>query len=281
VWVNQIAAGLEAVWKNVMPALSVQLDLDPRPAHANAHDLTSVLEAILAHARQNMEAGASIWLDTSRKGRGGMSEHVCARVTYLSARETVDSVDRAFDPSGEGAWDGLPAAYAVARQMGAILTARHEGKHTVTFEIFLPTVDAASAGVPARSVERPVILLIEPDSAISGRLHEWFDRHGYNVLAAANCEEALVAAELFEGQIPLVIANPAEDDSGRAGLTATLQARRPGTCLRLFDGHWLERNQAGALPAGSAGGRAVDGPSLLEWANAVLGPARAQVSSGD
>ncbi len=280
VWVNRIAAELEAVWKNVMPALSLQLDLDPRPAHANARELTSVLEAILAHARRNMEGGASIWLDTSRTDHGGTSEYVCARVTYLSARETVDSVDRAFDPSGEGRWDGLPAAYAVARQMGAILTARHEGKHTVTFEILLPTVDAASAVVPARSVERPVILLIEPDSAISARLHEWFDRHGYNVLAAANCEEALVAAELYEGQIPLVIANPAENDQGRAGLTATLEAARPGTCLRLFDGQWQERNPARALPAGSAAGPSVDGQALLEWANAVLGPVRAQVSSG-
>ncbi|MGA2184461.1 MAG: response regulator [Bryobacteraceae bacterium] len=279
VWVNQIVAGLEPAWKNVMPALTLQLDMDPRPAHANARELTRVLETILQHARQNMEAGASIWMDTARSQMGGTSEWVRARVSYASAGETVDSVGRVFDPSWEGKWERLPLAYGLTRQMGGILTARHEGKYIVTFEILLPSVEAAAAGAPAQWTERPVILLIEPNSAISGRLHAWFDRHGYNVLEAATCQEALLAAELYEGPIPLTIANPAEDDLGRAGLAATMRAVRPGTCLRLFDGYWQERPNAGAVEPGSAGHPA-DGPELLEWANTILGPSRAQVSSG-
>ena len=279
VWVNQVVAGLEPAWRNVMPALTLQLDMDPRPAHANARELTRVLETILQHARQNMEAGASIWMDTSCARMGGIPEWVRVRVSYASAGETVDSVERAFDPSWEGKWEGLPLAYGLTRQMGGILTARHEGKFTVTFEILLPSVEAAAAGVPAQWAERPVILLIEPDSAISGRLHAWFDRHGYNVLEAATCQEAVLAAELYEGPIPLAIANPAEDDPGRGGLTATLRAVRPGTCLRLFDGCWQERHNAAAVAPGLAG-HPVGGPELLEWANTVLGPSRAQVTSG-
>jgi hypothetical protein len=163
--------------------------------------------------------------------------------------------------------------------MGGILTARHEGKHTVTFEILLPSVEAAAAGAPSLWVERPVILLIEPSSAISGRLHAWFDRHGYNVLEAATCQEALLAAELYEGPIPLAVGNPAADDPGKSSLTETLRATRPGTCLRLFDGDWQERTKEGAVEPGSAG-HPVSGPELLEWANTILGPSRAQVSSG-
>jgi PAS domain S-box-containing protein len=279
VWVNQIVAGLERVWKSIIPALALQFDMDPRPAHANPRELTRVLETILQHVWLNVEAGGSTWMDTSRSRVGGMSEWVRVRVSYGSAGETADAVERAFDPSWEGKWEGLPLAYGLIRQMGGILTARHEGKHIVTLEILLPSVEAAAAGVPSEWAERPVILLIEPNAAISGRLHAWFDRHGYNVLEAAACQEALVAAELYEGPIPLAIANPAEDDPGRGGLAATLRAVRPGTSLRIFDGRWQERRNTAAPEPGSDG-HPVNGAELLEWANTVLGPARAQVSSG-
>ncbi len=279
VWVNQIVAGLEASWKNIMPALTLQLDLDPRPAHANARELTRILETILQHARQHMEAGGSIWMDTSRSRKGGASEWVRARVSYASAEETADSVERVFDPCWEENWEGMARAYGLTRQMGGILTARHEGKYVVTFEMLLPTVEADAAGAGVEWAERPVILLIEPDSALGGRLHAWFDRHGYNVLEAATCREALVAAELYEGPIPLAIANPAVDDPGRNDLVATMRKVRPGTCLRMFDGCWQEHGNGAAVAPGPAG-HPVNSVELLEWANATLGPCRALVSSG-
>jgi two-component system, cell cycle sensor histidine kinase and response regulator CckA len=277
VWVNRVVAALEPAWRNVMPALTLQLDTDPRPAHANARELARILEIILLHARQNMRAGGSTWMDTSRTRMGGTFEWVRARVSYASAGETVDSVERAFDPSWEGKWEGLPLAYGITRQMGGVLTARYEGVYTVTFEILLPSVEAAATGVPAQWTERPVILLIEPDSAISGRLHAFFDGHGYNVLEAATCQEALQAAGLYEGHIPLMIANPAEDDPGRNGLAATLSAERPETFLRLFDGRWEERQNAAAIEPGHP----VFGPELLAWVDSVLGPSRAQGWSGE
>jgi PAS domain S-box-containing protein len=279
VWVNQIVAGLEPGWKNVMPALTLQLDMDPRPARANARELTRVFETILQHAWQDMESGASIWMDTSQARMGGMSDWVRARVSYASAGKAVNSMDRLFDPCGDGKWEGLPLAYGLMKQMGGILTARQEGRSTVIFEILLPSTEVVAAGAPAQWAERPVILLIEPNSAISGRLHSWFDRHGYNVLEAATCQEAVLAAELYEGSVPLAIANPAVDDPGRGGLAATLKKVRPETCLRLFDGRWEERHDAAALKPGSAGHPA-GAPELLEWANTMLGPCRAQVSSG-
>ncbi|MFZ0635077.1 MAG: response regulator, partial [Candidatus Acidiferrales bacterium] len=246
VWVNQIVASLESAWKYVMPALALRLDADPRPAHANTVALTRVVEEILHHALRNMDAGASIWMDTSRSPMAGASEWVRLRVSYASAGETADSVERVLDPSWQGRWEGVPLAYGLTRQMDGILTARLEGKYTVTFEILLPPVDAASAAARAQWEERPVILLIEPDSSISRRLHSWFDRHGYNVLEAGTCQEGLIAAELYEGNIPVVLANPAEDDPGKGGLAATMNIIRPGSRLRLFDGRWEERGTASA-----------------------------------
>jgi PAS domain S-box-containing protein len=277
VWVNQIVAGLEPAWKSVMPGLVVQFDMDPRPAHANECELTRVLELILQHARQKMEATGSVWMDTSPRRMGGLSEWVRVRLSYASAGDTAWLLDRAFDPSWEAMWEGLPLAYASIREMGGILTARLEGKRIATFEILLPSVEAVTAGVPALWAERPVILLIEPNAAISRRLHFWLDRHGYNVLEAATCQEALIAAELYEGPIPVAIANPAEDDPGRDIFAARMGAARPTTCLRQFDGLWGEH--ASALEAATTSAPA-DGPGLLTWLDAVLGPSRAQVSSG-
>jgi hypothetical protein len=57
VWVNQIVSGLAATWKNIRPALTLLLDTDPRPAHANSHELTRVLEAIL----NGWRSGCGCW----------------------------------------------------------------------------------------------------------------------------------------------------------------------------------------------------------------------------
>jgi hypothetical protein len=274
VWVNQILSALEPAWKNVIPALTLQLDSDPRPAHANPRELTRVLETILLHARKSMQPGGSVWMDTSRFLMGGMSEWVRARVSYTSSRETADSVERAFDPSWEGKWEGLPLAYGITRQMGGVLTARQEGKRMVAFEVLLPSVEAVATGVAPEWEERPVILLIEPNSAISRQLHYWFDRSGYNILEASTCQEAVAAAELYEGHIPLVIGNPSAEDPGRAGLDEALRRIRPATYLRLFDGQWQETGN-GAVEICNP----LSGARLLEWVNSVLGPSRAHVSS--
>jgi PAS domain S-box-containing protein len=274
VWVNQVLSTLEPAWRNVMPALTLQLDVDPRPAYANSRELTRVMETILLHARKSMQPGGSVWMETSRFLMGGLSEWVRARVSYASSRETADSVERAFDPSWEGKWEGLPLAYGLTRQMGGVLTARQEGKRMVTFEVLLPSIEATSASVPAEWGERPVILLIEPDSEIRRRLHYWFDRGGYNVLEASSCQEAVAAAELYEGHIPLAIGNPSAEDPGRAELDEALRRIRPATYLRLFDGRWQEPGNGAAEICNP-----LSGARLLEWVNSVLGPSRAYVSS--
>ena len=144
----------------------------------------------------------------------------------------------------------------------------------VTFEVLLPSVEAVATGVAPEWEERPVILLIEPNSAISRRLHYWFDRSGYNILEASTCQDAVAAAELHEGHIPLVIANPSADDPGRAELDEALRRIRPATYLRLFDGQWQDPGNGAAEICNP-----VSGARLLEWVNSVLGPSRAYVSS--
>ena len=49
--------------------------------------------------------------------------------------------------------------------------------------------------LPPQGEEEPVLLVIERNSEVRRLLHAYFDQHGYHVLEAADCEEALLLAQ--------------------------------------------------------------------------------------
>jgi PAS domain S-box-containing protein len=240
--------------------LKLRLEPDPRPVYADPWQLSKVLEIILAHAADSMDEGAGISLDTSRAEFKGMREWVRIRIAYISTREAADDLGRAFDPSWDGDLEGVPFAYGLVRRMGGLLTARLQG-NTISFEIYLPSVQAAAAGASPESAVRPSVLLIEPNSRVRRMLREHFEQHGYNLLEVADCEEALRLAELYERRIHLAIANPGKDDAGRAKLAEALEALKPGVRVRLLEGYSDESNEAAHLTRWD----------LLKWANDTVG----------
>ena len=123
--------------------------------------------------------------------------------------------------------------------MGGLARARLERGHTVCFEIFLPRVEAVAAGSSAPVMDEPAVVLIEPNPEMRRILHVHFEEYGFNLLEAASCEEAFVLAELYEGPIPLVIANPGDADQARTQGRGALRGDRSGH-PRAADG-WLRR----------------------------------------
>jgi CheY-like chemotaxis protein len=147
--------------------------------------------------------------------------------------------------------------------MGGLISARMLEKSNVAFEVYLPSVKVAAAGLPLEQPEKPVMLLIDANPESRRLLHTHFELHGYHVLEAGTCDEALRMAESSEHAIRLVLANPAKEDERKAELVGTLVHNRPGVHLRIFDGYRDEGHASGQ--------RYLTKWDLLEWANDILG----------
>jgi CheY-like chemotaxis protein len=260
--VNEVLSELEKTWRPSLPGLQVQLDPTPRPVHADLRELVRVLEVLLQHARHWMASGGPIAVDASGAELEGLHEWVRVRVSYRTAGEDAERLDRAFDPSWDGNWDGLPFTYGIAKRMGGLLKAHMEPDKTVVFSVYLPSVEALGAGASMDGREDPVLLVIERNSEVRRLLHAYFDQHGYHVLEAANCEEALLMSQGSERAIRLVIANPAADDKFGPELSARLLEMNPAASVRFIEDYREEEE---------TGWHYVTKWDLLEWANQELG----------
>jgi two-component system cell cycle sensor histidine kinase/response regulator CckA len=269
---NDVLTRLESAWKRVLPSLSVRLDPNPRPVLTDSWQLTRALVGVLLHARNWMDAGAGLSVEVSRAEHEPMRQWVRIRVSYPSALEDPESLERAFEPSWSGEPEELPMSYALIRKMNGLLAARLEGGGMVYFDIYLPQVESAvAAATPGRAGE-PAVMLVEPNSEVRRILASHFEQHGYGVLEAATCGEALLLAELYDGPIPLAIANPGKGNETSKELTAALHSLKPGVSVRLLDGYWEEPDRGG--PSGSQPGyRFLTKWDILEWAK-KLGPDR-------
>ena len=263
VQVNEILKRLAAVWKEALPGFTLDLDADTRPVQADSRELTRALDLILQHAHHWMDAGCGIAISASGAELEGLENWLRIRISYTSTSENASAIEHVFDPSWDGNWEGLPFVYGLIKRMGGLINARLEGRGKVTFAVYLPSIKVAATGAPLEHVERPAVLLIDANAESRRVLHTHFEQHGYHVLEARDCDEALLLAESFQQPVRLVLANPAKEDQRRADLVGTLVHNKPGIYLRIFDGY-QEGDQASEK-------RYLTKWDLLEWANDVLG----------
>ncbi len=134
-----------------------------------------------------------------------------------------DLLDKIFEPFfttkavGEGTGMGLATVYGIVQQAhGHITVGNLEGAGAV-FRIFLPIAsDEDLAQVvpaePAKTVPRDLsgagrILFVEDEAAVRGIAARLLRERGYDVIEAADGEEALEVAEANAGQIDMLISD--------------------------------------------------------------------------
>ena len=271
--VNEVLARLEAAWKTSLPTLTLRLDADARPVHADSRELTRSLDLVLDHVHHRMDAGCSVLVAASRPEMEAMREWVRLRIAYTSTSEDASTVQRLFDPSWDGNWQGLPFAYGLIRRMDGIISVCVEPSHRVVFDIYLPTVMVRAAGAPLEHSEEPAILLVDSNAAARSVLRLYFEDHGYRVLEAAGSTEALSLAANVPGRIALALANLPAHECGETNFVSKLLDRKPETCVRVLEGY-RDRPDSGRGPSPY-----LTKWDLLEWANEARGSADTALSA--
>ena len=118
---------------------------------------------------------------------------------------------------GEGTGLGLATVYGIVKQADGWIHLESEVGKGATFRIFLPVYHPPAQTAPAAPVEKkPVardlsgagrILFVEDEDAVRGVAARLLRARGYEVIEAADGEEALELAELHAGSIDLLISD--------------------------------------------------------------------------
>ena len=193
-------------------------------------------------------AGAYVVLSISDTG-SGMSPEVRERIfePFYTTKER-----------GKGSGMGLATVYGIVRQHGGFIHVYSEVGQGTLFHVYLPALGNVVAG-PAKESPRAqmtknlqgpeTILLAEDHDSIRELVRQSLGRLGYQVLAAADGNQALHLAEL---QPPaLAVLDVVMPHMGGAATAAELLRRTPGLPILFTSGFSENANNAIAQVPGS------------------------------
>jgi PAS domain S-box-containing protein len=219
--------------------------------------MEQVIVNLAVNARDAMPTGGKITIQTANVEVGreeawlpdGMLPGRFVTLTVLDTGHGMgpDTLSHLFEPffttkgPGKGTGLGLSTVYGIVKQAeGAVLVHSEPGKGSA-FEVYLPRVDAspdtlaAEAGPPPRGTE--TVLLVEDDPLVRKLTARSLRDAGYQVLEAADGEEAWGLAAGRVGELDLVITDLVMPRMGGKDLADRLRKERPGVGILLVSGY--------------------------------------------
>jgi CheY-like chemotaxis protein len=241
---------------------------------ADPGQVHQVLLNLAVNARDAMPDGGTLTIETHEVEIDGVyaQEHVDAQPgTYvlLAVSDTGTGMDaatraRVFEPffttkeKGKGTGLGLATVYGIVRQHGGHISLYSEIGRGTTFKIYLPRAEAsAEPERRRRTVEArggtETILLVEDEAPVRDFVTSALKRAGYQVLAAADGDEALRLETTAHDQIDLLLSDGMMSGIRVPEMVAEFRKRRPDARVLLMSGYAQEAFiRQGLMVAGGA-----------------------------
>jgi PAS domain S-box-containing protein len=250
--------------------IEVRTNLAPDlgPVRADRGQIQQVLMNLVVNARDAMETGGVLSLETANCGDAAErrefgappGRHVMLVVSDTGCGMDEDTLPHIFEPffttkpSGKGTGLGLSTVYGIVQQSGGHLSAHTLLGSGSVFRIFLPldekSEDPRSPHPPRTSAARgrETVLLVE-DEPLVGRLAERvLSEAGYTVVYASNGLEARERFGEQRGAIDLLVTDVVMPRMGGLQLAGLLRAEQPGLRVLFLSGY-----NDGAVLNGRAG----------------------------
>jgi signal transduction histidine kinase/DNA-binding response OmpR family regulator len=184
-------------------AISIDLSLatQPLPAHLDPAQFESALLNLAVNARDAMEGGGVLSVETQTID--GADPKILVTVRDTGQGMDADVASRIFEPFfttkeiGKGSGLGLSQVYGFVRQSGGEISVSSSPGQGAAFEIYLPQSQAAlsqrnaddAAAEAVRGSER--VLVVEDDPAVLAMAVETLEGLGYQVTTADTAAAAL------------------------------------------------------------------------------------------
>ena len=231
-----------------------------RPVRADKAQMEQILVNLAVNARDALPDGGHLVIDTAdielAEGApelaGGLLEpgpYVMLRVSDDGVGMSREILARAFEPFfttkgvGQGTGLGLATVYGIVQQSRGHIVADSIVGHGTVFTILLPccspeasSIEVSTVGTsPAQGAE--TILLVEDEEAVRVLAQRVLSRFGYRVISAANGQAALLASEMSNRHIDLLLTDVVMPGMGGRELAERLSQLRPGIRVLFMSGY--------------------------------------------
>lgn len=225
--INEIITGVEKLLKRLLSEdIDLTISLAPRDTTVMA-DITQMQQVLInlaTNARDAMPSGGMLSITAeparqddsfimSRQGAAGMYVKLSVSDTGHGMDEKM--LERIFDPFfttkevGKGTGLGLSIVYGIIKQHGGFISVYSEKGSGTTFRMYLPLIEEKTANLrPVRQELKKgsgTILLAEDNPQVRHLAKNVLMRTGYNVIEAADGQEAVDSFKANHGVIDLVI----------------------------------------------------------------------------
>jgi PAS domain S-box-containing protein len=255
--------------------LVLELGPDLRGIEADASQLEQVVINLAVNARDAMERGGRLILETAhvdvpagsdvRRNALAPGSYVMLRVTDTGCGMTADVQAHLFEPffttkqPGKGTGLGLSTVYGIVKQSGGTILVDSAPGSGTTFRIFLPVVERRAPRAPhidlhdQQSRPTETILLVEDETVVRDLSRRTLQAAGYIVLDAASPREALRIAEQHQDVIHLIVTDVVMPELSGPALVHRLTARHTEAKILFMSGytadvlaphHFTDRNVA-------------------------------------
>jgi PAS domain S-box-containing protein len=260
---DELVAGMSELLRHSLgPSIAVEMvpALGLWSIHADSNQLESALLNLVVNARDAMEHGGRLTIETANARLGARAaaefpglapgDYVTIAVADTGAGMAPEVVAKAFEPFfttkevGRGTGLGLSQVYGFVRQSGGhVRIDSAPGRGTVV-TLYLQR-HAGPAGAAARPVEaEPVplahadetVLVVEDEDAVRVLLAEMLAELGYRVLAAPGAADAMRLLGDHPG-VALMITDVLMPETNGRELAAMAQAGRPQLKVLFTSGH--------------------------------------------
>lgn len=262
---NEILNGLETLLRRLIGehiTLHMARAREVGRMRGNQAQLEQVVMNLALNARDAMPQGGTLWLETRNVEVTDLIGREQLRLApgpyvVLSVSDTgvgMDAVTQAniFEPffttksPGEGTGLGLATVYAVVQQVGGAIYVYSEPGLGSTFKVYFPRVDVPLEGDGARRqvgylIGRPsrdaTVLVVEDEAGVRSFAAQVLSQAGYQVLQAANGEEALAVASELGARISVLLTDVVMPGINGRVLSERLRALQPDLAVLYMSGY--------------------------------------------
>ncbi len=250
--VNEVVAEFSKMLPTLLGAhIELTVDLNPDAGSINADpiQLEQVLMNLAVNARDAMPQGGR--LVTGTEARDLPSESSAGQVTFVQGRYLkisgqdsgcgieAETQKHIFEPffttkdKDKGTGLGLSTVYGIVKRSGGYILVSSEVGLGTTMYIYLPQVESEAQGGSAQDggelepIGPATVLIAEDEAPLRQLISERMRKDGYEVLEAANGEEALAMAGRFQGKIQLLLTDVIMPKLRGPELASRLRMRYP------------------------------------------------------
>jgi signal transduction histidine kinase/CheY-like chemotaxis protein len=262
---NEIVEGILDMLRRLIGEhieLVTRLDADLGSCYVDPGKLEQVIMNLVVNARDAMPGGGRVTVTTDRLI---LDDEFCLMhpglkpgpYAVLSVGDTGTGMTpevqaRIFEPffttkeKGRGTGLGLATVYGIVKQSGGAVIVESEPGRGTRFRIPLPEASRqvtvpegakAQPRGPGRGRGRETILLVEDEEVVRSLVSEVLRAHGYEVLEAADGEEALERVRQREGPLHLVVTDLVMPRVSGGELARTLRRDHAGLKVLLVSGY--------------------------------------------